>query len=57
MHTAVSHLDLVKTNLNYLFLHQVKILYMHVLNIPKGLSKMSHILPLFSLEPWTPDPI
>lgn len=57
MHTAVSHLDLVKTNLNYLFLHRVKILYMHVLNIPKGLSKMSHILPLFSLEPWTPDPI
>lgn len=55
MYTAVSDLDLVKTNLNYLFPHQVKVIYVHILNISKGLSKMSHILPLVSLEPWTPD--
>lgn len=57
MYTAVSNLDHAKTNLNYLFPHQVKVIFMHILNISKGLSKMSHILPLVYLEPWTPDSI
>lgn len=53
MYTAVGNLDLVKTNLNYLFPHQIKVIYMHILNLSKGLRKMSHILPLVSLEPST----
>lgn len=57
MHAAVSHLDLVKTNLNYLFPHQVKVLYMHILNVAKELSRMSHILPLVSLVPWATESI